>query len=187
MIDRKYIFVSEFNQCQYINYKYLIKSIPLLFSALKEQGLVQINGKSFLYPNSPILLQPKEVRRDMVCQVGEENRHQEPQCIHILNAMQGEVIEIALINEGIKYLFELWSKIDKLLMFRIPRVRRFIQNISVKTYKKLFCVRKLVYTLRGMLRSILISFKRFLYTTFSILSHTTLYLKQVYKKYQANI
>ncbi|KOB79192.1 Laccase-25 [Operophtera brumata] len=33
-------------------------------------GIVQINSKSFLYPNAPILLKPEEVVADKVCNVG---------------------------------------------------------------------------------------------------------------------
>ncbi|KAG6448378.1 hypothetical protein O3G_MSEX005450 [Manduca sexta] len=67
---------------------------------LKDNGVVQINGKSFLYPNAPILLQPKDVREDLICNVGEEGSQLEAQCIQILNAVQGETMELVLVNEG---------------------------------------------------------------------------------------
>lgn len=71
-----------------------------LFSALKENGVVQINHKNFLYPNVPIMVKPKEVRADMFCHVGEEDKQVEIQCLQVLDAVEGDVLEIALVNEG---------------------------------------------------------------------------------------
>lgn len=61
---------------------------------------MQINRKNFLYPNAPILLKQKDVRSEMMCKVGEENKHKEPQCIQVLKAPEEKIIELALVNEG---------------------------------------------------------------------------------------
>lgn len=71
-----------------------------MFSVLKEKGIVQINGKNFLYPNAPILLRPEDVVTSKVCNVGEESEQVETQCIQILTAVEGEPLELALVNEG---------------------------------------------------------------------------------------
>lgn len=36
----------------------------------------------------------------MFCKVGEEETQVEAQCIQVLDAVEGEVLEIALVNEG---------------------------------------------------------------------------------------
>lgn len=76
-----------------------------MFAELGESSLVQINGKNFLYPNAPMLLNAKDVREEMICQVGEEESHKEPQCIQVWRAPANKVIELALVNEGSLKLF----------------------------------------------------------------------------------
>ncbi|KAJ8725800.1 hypothetical protein PYW08_003983 [Mythimna loreyi] len=88
-----------------IDFRYISDAIPKkpffpAAFALHEDGVVQINGKSFLYPNVPILLRPRDVKQDMYCKVGEEDKQVESQCIQVLDALEGEVLEIALVNEG---------------------------------------------------------------------------------------
>ncbi|XP_032514057.2 uncharacterized protein LOC116767710 [Danaus plexippus] len=63
-------------------------------------GVVQINGKNFLYPNAVYLLKPREVRPDITCYVEEEQKHKEPQCLQVLKAQINEPIELILANEG---------------------------------------------------------------------------------------
>lgn len=75
--------------------KYLSK-----FTGLQHNGVVQINGKSFLYPNAPYLLKPREVRADMVCKVGAEKSQKEPQCIQVLELEDKDMVEIVIVNEG---------------------------------------------------------------------------------------
>lgn len=65
--------------------------------------MVQINGKNFLYPNAPYLLKPRDVNPDIICNVGEEKEHKEPQCLQILNVQANEVIEMILANEGMVF------------------------------------------------------------------------------------
>lgn len=67
------------------------------------QGVVQINGKNFLYPNAPFLLKPREVQQDITCDVGKEDKHKEPQCLQILKVQSNDVIELVLVNEGKYY------------------------------------------------------------------------------------
>lgn len=70
------------------------------FSAMQENGVVQINGKSFLYPNAPILLRPQDVPANKICNVGTEHKQQDTQCVQILEVIEGDILEIALVNEG---------------------------------------------------------------------------------------
>ncbi|KAF9421889.1 hypothetical protein HW555_002329, partial [Spodoptera exigua] len=100
-IDRNIIEVKEAD----LDFRYISDAIPKkpffpAAFALRENGVVQINRKSFLYPNVPILLRPRDVRQDMYCQVGEEEKQVEAQCIQVLDAVEGDVLEIALVNEG---------------------------------------------------------------------------------------
>lgn len=67
---------------------------------MREKGIVQINGKNFLYPNAPILLRPDDVVPYKMCNVGDETEQAEKLCLQILNAVEGEPLEIALVNEG---------------------------------------------------------------------------------------
>ncbi|KAH9637876.1 hypothetical protein HF086_013362 [Spodoptera exigua] len=80
-IDRNIIEVKEAD----LDFRYISDAIPKkpffpAAFALRENGVVQINRKSFLYPNVPILLRPRDVRQDMYCQVGEEEKQVEAQC-----------------------------------------------------------------------------------------------------------
>ncbi|XP_022820277.1 laccase-2-like [Spodoptera litura] len=100
-IDRNTVQVKEAD----LDFRYISDAIPKkpffpAAFALHENGVVQINKKSFLYPNVPILLRPRDVRQDMYCKVGEEETQVEAQCIQVLDAIEGEVLEIALVNEG---------------------------------------------------------------------------------------
>ncbi|XP_026724639.1 laccase-2-like [Trichoplusia ni] len=100
-IDRNVIKVKD----DEIDFRYISDAIPKkpYFPAplaLKENGVVQINHKNFLYPNVPIMVKPKEVRADMFCNVGEEDKQVEIQCLQVLDAVEGDVLEIALVNEG---------------------------------------------------------------------------------------
>lgn len=70
------------------------------FLAVQEKGVVQINGKSFLYPNTPILLKPNDVPTNKICNVGTEYKQQDTQCVQILEVEEGQALEIALVNEG---------------------------------------------------------------------------------------
>ncbi|XP_041977643.1 laccase-1-like [Aricia agestis] len=65
-----------------------------------QEGVVQINGKNFLYPNVPLLLKPQEVLPESSCLVGEEADHKDPQCVQTINAKANETIELILVNEG---------------------------------------------------------------------------------------
>lgn len=69
------------------------------FKALREAGVVQINNKSFLYPSVPILLYGFQ-ETDNWCVFGEDEINDDPQCVLVLNAKEGEVVELALVNEG---------------------------------------------------------------------------------------
>lgn len=69
-------------------------------SALKDKGVVQINKKSFLYPNVPLLTRPTDIRKEIKCLVGKEFKNQEPQCMLVLDANLGDVLELVLLNEG---------------------------------------------------------------------------------------
>lgn len=73
-----------------------------MLSALQENGIVQINGKSFLYPNELLLLKPRDVREDFFCKVGDEEKQEESQCVQVLDGKEGDELEIALVNEGKK-------------------------------------------------------------------------------------
>ncbi|XP_075969820.1 uncharacterized protein LOC142972506 [Anticarsia gemmatalis] len=100
-VDRNIIKVKDSD----IDFRYISDAIPKkpYYPAplsLQENGVVQINKKNFLYPNVPILLRPKEVRENMFCKVGEEDKQKESQCVQILDGKEGEVLEIALVNEG---------------------------------------------------------------------------------------
>ncbi|PZC81713.1 hypothetical protein B5X24_HaOG212157 [Helicoverpa armigera] len=100
-IDRNVVKVKDGD----IDFRYISDAIPkkAFFPAafaLHDNGVVQINGKSFLYPNVPILLRPRDVKQDMFCKVGEEEKQVETQCVQVLDAEEGDVLEIALVNEG---------------------------------------------------------------------------------------
>ncbi|XP_013194946.2 uncharacterized protein LOC106138359 [Amyelois transitella] len=100
-IDRNVIKFKETDN----DFRYISDAIPKrpFFPAslsLQDTGVVQINGKNFLYPNSPILLSPRGVKTESQCYVGEETRDKDPQCLQILKAFEGELLEIALVNEG---------------------------------------------------------------------------------------
>lgn len=69
-----------------------------LFSA--SESVLQINGKNFLYPNAPYLLKSRDVNPEIICNVGKESEHKEPQCLQVLKAEANEVIELVLANEG---------------------------------------------------------------------------------------
>lgn len=69
------------------------------FKALRAAGVVQINNKSFLYPSLPVLLYGSQ-ETDNWCVFGEEAKNDDPQCALVLNAKKGEVVELALVNEG---------------------------------------------------------------------------------------
>ncbi|XP_059057139.1 uncharacterized protein LOC131850794 [Achroia grisella] len=74
---------------------------PFFPAALSLQdGVVQINGKSFLYPATPAILSPRYAKLNYVCPVGEENKSQDPQCVQILTSPEGAVVELVLLNEG---------------------------------------------------------------------------------------
>lgn len=87
-----------------IDFRYISDAIPKkpyypASFGLKDNGVVQINGKNFLYPNVPMLLYPRDVKGDSTCRVGEEAKNQEPQCILFLEPKE-DVVELALVNEG---------------------------------------------------------------------------------------
>ncbi|XP_023948181.2 uncharacterized protein LOC112053114 [Bicyclus anynana] len=65
-----------------------------------EEKVLQINGKNFLYPNTPYLLKPRDVPPSIMCDIGKEDEHKEPQCLQILKLQTNEVIELVLANEG---------------------------------------------------------------------------------------
>ncbi|CAG9783903.1 unnamed protein product [Diatraea saccharalis] len=98
-IDRKQSNIKESD----IDFRYISDAIPKkpyypASFGLKSSGVVQINGKSFLYPNTPMLLYPQDVKQDFICKIGEESMNQEPQCIMVL-VPKGDMIELALVNE----------------------------------------------------------------------------------------
>ncbi|CAB3242501.1 unnamed protein product [Arctia plantaginis] len=100
-IDRNIIKVKETDH----DFRYFIDAIPKkpYFPApltLQENGIVQINGKSFLYPNELMLLKPWDVREDFICKVGDEEKQEESQCVQVLDGAEGDEFEIALVNEG---------------------------------------------------------------------------------------
>ncbi|CAH0406370.1 unnamed protein product [Chilo suppressalis] len=87
-----------------IDFRYISDAIPkkVYYPAsfgLKSSGVVQINGKSFLYPNTPMLLYPQDVKGDFICKVGEESENPEPQCVMVLEPKEN-VLELVLVNEG---------------------------------------------------------------------------------------
>ncbi|XP_053625627.1 uncharacterized protein LOC128683739 [Plodia interpunctella] len=100
-IDRNVIkFKDTDNEFRYISDAIPKKPFYPASLSLQETGVVQINGKNFLYPNFPILLKPQGVKADSVCYVGQESKHKDPQCLQIVKAVEGELLEIALVNEG---------------------------------------------------------------------------------------
>ncbi|KAJ2952928.1 hypothetical protein O0L34_g7297 [Tuta absoluta] len=89
-----------------LDFRYISDALPLkpFFPAplfAKDTDVVQINRKNFLYPSNPLLLN-KVDRRVPICPVGDEDKVSEPQCLQLLNAKKGEVIELALVNEGLR-------------------------------------------------------------------------------------
>nr|ATG88100.1 laccase-2-like protein [Plutella xylostella] len=99
-VDRTNDLKDEPNDFRYISDAMPKKPFFPAPIALRTDGVVQINGKSFLYPNAPLLLYPKEVRAETICAVGEEDERRDPQCVQVLNAERNDVIELALVNEG---------------------------------------------------------------------------------------
>ncbi|CAG9114637.1 unnamed protein product [Plutella xylostella] len=99
-VDRTNDLKDEPNDFRYISDAMPKKPFFPAPIALRKDGVVQINGKSFLYPNAPLLLYPKEVRAETICAVGEEDERRDPQCVQVLNAERNDVIELALVNEG---------------------------------------------------------------------------------------
>lgn len=79
--------------------KLILLSSFIYFIALREAGVIQINNKSFLYPSVPVLLYGSE-ETDNWCVFGEEEKNDDPQCVLVLNAKEGELVELALVNEG---------------------------------------------------------------------------------------
>lgn len=61
---------------------------------------VQINGKSFLYPNSPLLTQPKDVIKRTICNVGSELKVKDMECVHVLDAEHKSTLELIIVDEG---------------------------------------------------------------------------------------
>lgn len=100
-IDKNIVKVNE-NE---IDFRYISDAIPKkpFFPAaltLQEKGVVQINGKNFLYPSGPLLLNAHDITRDVICKVGEEHNQVETQCMEIIEGVEGQVLELALVNEG---------------------------------------------------------------------------------------
>ncbi|XP_037869374.1 uncharacterized protein LOC101739043 isoform X2 [Bombyx mori] len=98
-IDRKKP-VKEENDFRYISDAIPKKAYYPAPLFLQDKGVVQINEKSFLYPNAPILLKPREIKDNLICNVGDESKQLEIQCIQTVEAVVGDMLEIALINEG---------------------------------------------------------------------------------------
>uniref|UniRef100_A0A1E1WDK1 Plastocyanin-like domain-containing protein n=1 Tax=Pectinophora gossypiella TaxID=13191 RepID=A0A1E1WDK1_PECGO len=99
-IDKNIIQIKDSDN----DFRYISDALPTkpFFPAslsLRDSGVVQINNKSFLYPSAPILLKPKD-KREPSCLVGEEQLVNDLQCLQVLNAQEGELIELALVNEG---------------------------------------------------------------------------------------
>ncbi|XP_045781984.1 laccase-2-like isoform X1 [Maniola jurtina] len=74
---------------------------PFFPAVLASESVLQINGKNFLYPNAPYLLKSRDVNPDIICNVGEESEHKEPQCLQVLKAEANEVLDLVLANEGL--------------------------------------------------------------------------------------
>ncbi|VVC95323.1 unnamed protein product [Leptidea sinapis] len=99
-IDKNMIeFKETDNDFRYVSD--VVPKKPFFPAALSLQnGVVQINGKNFLFPDVPYLLKPREVRSELVCEVGNEKMHRDPQCLQLLTANVNEVLELILVNEG---------------------------------------------------------------------------------------
>lgn len=69
---------------------------------MRNDGVVQINGKSFLYPDAPFLTQQEDVNQEAICIVGKEELYKETQCIQMIQASKDETIELILVNEGLE-------------------------------------------------------------------------------------
>ncbi|KAM3963142.1 uncharacterized protein ACR2FA_002903 [Aphomia sociella] len=86
------------------DFRYISEAIPkkpFFPAALSlREGVVQINGKSFLYPSMPAILHPRHGKLEYICPVGEESKSQDPQCVQILTSPEGSVVELVLVNEG---------------------------------------------------------------------------------------
>ncbi|CAK1545224.1 unnamed protein product [Leptosia nina] len=87
-----------------LDFRYLsdvVPKKPFFPTALSlKEAVVQINGRNFLYPNAPLLLKPHDVFRDIVCNVGEESKHKDVQCMQVLTADVNGALELILVNEG---------------------------------------------------------------------------------------
>ncbi|XP_072943842.1 uncharacterized protein [Epargyreus clarus] len=86
------------------DYRYLSDALPTkpFYPAelSTSNGVIQINGKNFLYPNTPMLLKPMDVKPDSICKVGEEEKHKQTQCVQVLKVEDKGEYELALVNEG---------------------------------------------------------------------------------------
>ncbi|CAH4037261.1 L-ascorbate oxidase-like [Pieris brassicae] len=87
-----------------LDFRYLsdvVPKKPFFPTALSlKEGVVQINGRNFLYPNAPLLMKPRDVFKDIACSV-ETHKHKDVQCLQILRANQNEQLELILVNEGV--------------------------------------------------------------------------------------
>ncbi|XP_063531559.1 uncharacterized protein LOC134742378 [Cydia strobilella] len=109
IVDRSLILSIDRHVLQFKDtdndYRYISDAIPKkpFFPAslsLADKGVVQINHKSFLYPNVPLLVRPNDVKKEIKCSMGEKDQSKDPQCLLALNAHPGEILELVLLNEG---------------------------------------------------------------------------------------
>ncbi|XP_031768453.1 uncharacterized protein LOC113517565 [Galleria mellonella] len=168
-IDRKAV-KHEDNENDFRYISEALPNKPFFPAALSLQdSVVQINGKSFLYPAIPAILSPRYVKLNYVCPVGEEDKSRDPQCVQILTSHEGAVVELVLLNEGFgsndSYTFHLhgftmqvvatWQSLDKkpisLEEFkRLDKEKKVIRNLINPPVKDTVTVPNKGYTVVRM-------------------------------------
>ncbi|GBP55348.1 hypothetical protein EVAR_31868_1 [Eumeta japonica] len=90
-------FKDSDNDFRYISDAIVKKPFYSSQLTLRENGVVQINAKSFLYPNAPYLTQFEDIKEDALCEIGV--KHKDPQCVMTLTAPLNSVLELVFANE----------------------------------------------------------------------------------------
>ncbi|XP_020278934.1 laccase-4-like isoform X2 [Pseudomyrmex gracilis] len=102
MTDKSYnIYVSKYYPA-YLSLDKDVKKIP------------QINGMSFKYPSSPILAQPEDAFRELICSLDKRSSQcaDTPlfcECLQIVQVPLQKIIEVVLINEETAF-FRFWRQ-----------------------------------------------------------------------------
>lgn len=81
---------------------------------------MNINNGTFTYPSSPLLTQGVDVPNDIICseydpRTTRKCRNNKPgqacECVHIKKISLGSTVEIILIDQGTKFLYQRWLPI----------------------------------------------------------------------------